>query len=467
MQNQDDEAQFNDDVYEDVLDDNFEDDFEDDEDYLDVELGDEDETGFYEDFEDGEEEWGAGEEGFEEDQPAIGQKKKSKFNFNMSLNSMAITAAVVIGLGVLIFQVITTKPEMSLERFTSALNMSGANDGPVFGEEEVIEETKEIASVEGATQEETQGFLYDPDILNSMEMEIEVEDTPPMPSTITAEEDNIVDKSMTPQSNGGAHKVPRPPEDGASDIDAELAELMEATKTAEEEPSDEEFLKTTIEKRPNKKEPILDKVPEVENPVINIPPLEEKVAEKREVETPPPVQKIEVRELVEPKTSPQQQAEVKGAQIETIDNNKDIEIKLNMVLERLEDMELQITQIRETGNSRIENINDNLKILKQEMGSINSAPPAKTAPKASEPKKVVAATKKKITSAKRKAVSTDSVVWELRAAQPGKAWVSKKGQKDMQPVVIGDNLSGVGRITAISYSGNRWIVQGTTGRILQ
>ena len=57
--------------------------------------------------------------------------------------------------------------------------------------------------------------------------------------------------------------------------------------------------------------------------------------------------------------------------------------------------------------------------------------------------------------------------WELRAAQPGRAWVSRAGSRDMQGVEVGQTLPGIGRITAITYQNGRWTVVGAQGRIEQ
>lgn len=57
--------------------------------------------------------------------------------------------------------------------------------------------------------------------------------------------------------------------------------------------------------------------------------------------------------------------------------------------------------------------------------------------------------------------------WELRAAQPGRVWVAEKGKDDIQSLEIGDTLSGVGRITAITFANGRWLVQGTQGTLRQ
>jgi len=57
--------------------------------------------------------------------------------------------------------------------------------------------------------------------------------------------------------------------------------------------------------------------------------------------------------------------------------------------------------------------------------------------------------------------------WELRAAQPGKAWVSKRGQRDIQSVELGQTLPGIGKVTEITNINGLWTVVGTTGSIKQ
>lgn len=67
---------------------------------------------------------------------------------------------------------------------------------------------------------------------------------------------------------------------------------------------------------------------------------------------------------------------------------------------------------------------------------------------------------------KKKATSA-SPRWVLRAAQPGRAWVSKPGEREMKALQVGDNLPGIGRIRDITYDGRKWTVVGTSGRINQ
>ncbi|MCB9978800.1 MAG: hypothetical protein H6862_04245 [Rhodospirillales bacterium] len=57
--------------------------------------------------------------------------------------------------------------------------------------------------------------------------------------------------------------------------------------------------------------------------------------------------------------------------------------------------------------------------------------------------------------------------WEIRAIQPGVAWVAPVGGNDMQTVSVGDSLPGLGVVRRISVVDGVWVVEGTTGRLRQ
>ncbi len=57
--------------------------------------------------------------------------------------------------------------------------------------------------------------------------------------------------------------------------------------------------------------------------------------------------------------------------------------------------------------------------------------------------------------------------WEIRAIQPGVAWVAPPGGDDMQTVVVGGSLSGLGVIRSISVVDGAWVIEGTKGRLRQ
>jgi peptidoglycan hydrolase CwlO-like protein len=66
-----------------------------------------------------------------------------------------------------------------------------------------------------------------------------------------------------------------------------------------------------------------------------------------------------------------------------------------------------------------------------------------------------------------KASSQTSTQWQLRSAQPGKASVSAKDSDDLKTVEVGDNLTGIGKITFIGQENGKWVIKGTKGRITQ
>jgi hypothetical protein len=56
--------------------------------------------------------------------------------------------------------------------------------------------------------------------------------------------------------------------------------------------------------------------------------------------------------------------------------------------------------------------------------------------------------------------------WVLRSASSGQAWVSASPTAhDLKQVQVGDNLAGIGQVTAIVQNNGNWIVQGTKGVI--
>lgn len=58
--------------------------------------------------------------------------------------------------------------------------------------------------------------------------------------------------------------------------------------------------------------------------------------------------------------------------------------------------------------------------------------------------------------------------WVLKSAKPGIAWVAKRGSDELQTISVGEQLPGLGRITAIAKdSMGQWVVNGTKGRVSQ
>lgn len=61
-----------------------------------------------------------------------------------------------------------------------------------------------------------------------------------------------------------------------------------------------------------------------------------------------------------------------------------------------------------------------------------------------------------------------SAPWVLKSAKPGVAWVVRQGSDELRTVSVGEELQGLGRITAIAKdSAGRWVVIGTKSRMSQ
>lgn len=483
MDNQnDDDLDIDDDVFIDGEDESFEDEYDDEYGFDD---DDDDDVITLEDDEildpDAEDDWED-----DEVEGGLGAQKEKRFNVDLSFNAMAIIGALVLGVGVLIFQVMTTKPEMNIDTFRSALNMGGASDGPIFGDEEV--ETAEIKKSDTDNLPKNKGFLYEPDVLDSMEMNIE--DAPPQPTPISQDEsENKEDATsdgqatLTPMADmGEVNQVPRPPEDASPPGQvAEIQQPQQSGQTDEptsiyagtELPDAQDFLKSALDARRKKKSEEA-KAAANNDAAVEIPEIKKEPPQEAE-----PVESVQENlnampmTMEEPKEPKQEMANQQvTSTIQSTNVSSNVEAKLDMIVGRLEDMEAEIRQIRESENSQIENISEKLEGLEKEMGQIGTAA-ASMKKTTSTPKKTVKQTPKKVTkkAAPKKKATPKKVAstarWELRAAQPGKAWVAKRGQNSMQPVVVGDTLSGIGRVNAITYNGGRWVVQGSQGQILQ
>jgi hypothetical protein len=87
---------------------------------------------------------------------------------------------------------------------------------------------------------------------------------------------------------------------------------------------------------------------------------------------------------------------------------------------------------------------------------VDNEPSIEPAPKPKPKAKPAAAPKPKAAPA-----------WELRSAADGTAWLSKRGDNQLFRVEIGDEVPGLGRVTAVREVNGRWYVVGTQGQISQ
>jgi len=59
------------------------------------------------------------------------------------------------------------------------------------------------------------------------------------------------------------------------------------------------------------------------------------------------------------------------------------------------------------------------------------------------------------------------IIWVLKSAKTGKAWISEKGMSGMRVVSVGDKVDGIGRVMSIGLEDGKWVVKAKAGRISQ
>ncbi|PZQ49133.1 MAG: hypothetical protein DI551_00335 [Micavibrio aeruginosavorus] len=473
----------------------FEDDFEDIEDFSDADFdasayedvdyddlpGEEGDDFEGDDFEG--DEWGDEEEGSTDKK---GKKKKEKSGGGLSFNAMMIIGAVVVGGGVMALNIMNQTAAVKAEEkpiWRSMLNISGVMDGMLFGDAEEGPSAEEIAKQEAAQQE---GFLNNPELAVPPPVET-TQNTPPQPMPIAPDSGAVPGEQLTPMPTPSA-EAPRGPDETppvlveatppvVPDTPITPDAPVEATESA---PSAEDILKKAIANREQKgqaEERAPETSAEASKPVIEAKPVELALEEKTEEPTPIVTST--------PTVSPQEVEANKQAV-------SSLETKLDSLLKRMDQIESDLGAVKQGSGTSTQELEQTVAALRAEIDTLKkrpaqvekvvekivekkSAPIADAAEADEEPvakpapvrkKKVVSKPATATTSSTPKQATT-SGAWELRAAQPGRAWVSKPGVRDMQGVTVGETLAGIGRVTAITYQNGRWAVVGTQGQILQ
>ena len=416
-------------------------------------------------------EWGDGEEAEGEfDGADLVADKKKGLPGGLDFNKIVIIGALLVGGGVMAFQVMTSKPQVVNNVFRSSVNMQGASDGVVFGDNQV--ETVEIkAEPMEQGQDTIPGILEDPSQIEKIATTIK--EAPPMPTSIVAETTN--DEEILLQKNFDQNaqlKSDFMGEDSQAAGEAVSSESISVQDTAVNAAEEGEQVAEGLG------DPVADDV-ETITPIAEA-ALEGTVQEEAASqdilaaeETLPSIdimaqgQELAVTDevpMAETQTEPVMEEEAIVTQEETMpmDNSA-----LTKITDRLQTIETQIEGIEtkldqkpaQPENEDIQKLNETVAALQKEIQRLKS--------EARKPTSKAGSSAKKTASAAKKVVKTSAPQWELRAAQPGKAWVSQKGKSDLQPVVVGDILSGIGRIQSISYTQGKWVVQATSGQIRQ
>ncbi len=432
------------------------------------------------------------------DESLIAKEKKDSIFSKFSFNQIVIAGAVVVGAGFFLFQLATTPPPARQEQFQSAVNMSGSNDNMVFGDTQQIDATNTQD-----TQTNTQGgLLNNSELLDSLEIDFE-EDVPmPVPISREGQLDDEDILMQNAQNNSARNTnvdiaeefqtVPRAPEMNIpSGFEGEVFGEIEQPQQIQQEQTNFVESDNIIQNDELKNTEMVDvNLQPLPTPSLNIPQETNvnEITEDKDSDVFPQANPIVTTDVGTERIEAQPLNKTKNAQIleetpviindppqivtlQESNNNPTIE-KVALLENQIEEITLQkdrrISQLNKTVNNLQNKLDEMETKLETMQATANN--PVKTAVKA-EPVKQTAAPKAK--SQSKQSVKepsrpkTTSVQWELRAAQPGKAWVSQKGREDLQPIVIGDTLSGLGRITAISFNNNRWIVTGQNGSIKQ
>ncbi len=103
--------------------------------------------------------------------------------------------------------------------------------------------------------------------------------------------------------------------------------------------------------------------------------------------------------------------------------------------------------------STLESLQKELKALKQENSSLSSQ-----IKNSGAQKDVVKATVSSLPNAPK-------IEWILRSAQPGKAVLSFGKSNDLRTIEVGDQISGLGKITFIGLKDGLWVVKGDQGKV--
>ena len=129
-------------------------------------------------------------------------------------------------------------------------------------------------------------------------------------------------------------------------------------------------------------------------------------------------------------------------------------------------------------SSEVRALKEKIALLEKTIAQLQQAPVVSGKVKHEKPMRHTSRAKKRVTHRRRVAHARHRYVershapvevsWVLKAAQPGVAWVARKGSGTLQRVKPGDSLTGIGQVEFIVHdSFGSWVVVGTKGRISQ
>ncbi len=408
----------------------------------------------------------SGDENWEEDESSSSAKGEGKKK--SSLSTMAIIAGgVVVGLVILYLQFggsggQTPSPEGMGSESVTATGQTGVETPPQpVAPQQVDVQEQETAPVSVAPSSSDQGSPNSLEALRDTNGAAGIETVDPDVKAASMEKDL---SKKTPQ--GGFMNDPSLLPSEVQGVAPPVVERpVEPTMTA-----------------PSKRPPA---VAEVENPVIPVSdfptvdaikkPDAGGVAEQpvKPLEEPVGTESSVVATTI---SAPVQSAGVEASSEEV----KTLKTQLETALKRIDDLEKKSDQPVVTASvtpseevkalrAALESLQNKVETLSAEKEALQKKEPemVSESPRTEEKRTTRVSSSSKKVESREVPKAKKSVVWDLKGAMPGQAMIAVHGERDLKMIRIGDEVAGIGRITAIENSGNGWVVQGTTGQIRQ
>lgn len=389
-----------------------------------------------------------GEQAVKQAQEAIVSQKKK----NSAFNNIVIGATVVIGIGIVLFQMGSGKPGQNQQAMQQQLPQKQTElppekaGTPDYSTRDIIYGRANAAREDGAQGKKDgppeSGVLNDPGMVEKIESK-----------TREAEFDDMYFYDEKSAGKNGAAPLPGTPQvvDGAPPpMPAPIATARGAGTEMEQEaakPSGEAAGVLTPM-------PLEDRKPEDRE-------QEQTLGERPALSGPADTAQDDVLPAAQP---PMQAAATFSPEAED---------RLGRIFDRLDQIESRITAGESAEVARLTALVENLGKKIDKMEEEREKAPAPSSSPASLKKAYKApsssGTRKTAekTGAKTSTFQPVSAAWVLKGAMPGKAIVASAGSGETRQVSVGDALTGIGTIQDISFDGTKWVVRGSKGSIVQ
>lgn len=149
------------------------------------------------------------------------------------------------------------------------------------------------------------------------------------------------------------------------------------------------------------------------------------------------------------------QANAKIAELQKALSDKDSEIQKQ-----------KEAQKSPANDSEVSALKDKISELESKLSALSAAPaPEMDAPREVKPAPVAKAVKTSTKAKESTSTASKPASWVLKSAKPGHAVIANAKTGDYRSISVGDDVPGIGKVTAIGESPSGWAVQGTAGKI--